>query len=109
MDGEKEFKQAITDINKAMSVLGSEMNKVTAQFDGNANSITGLTAKQDVLERKLLTQKDKVDLLKTALQNAAKEYGEADKRTQDWQIKLNNAEADISKTEKSHKGHNRAT
>lgn len=101
LDGEKEFKQAITDINKAMSVLGSEMNKVTAQFDGNANSITGLTAKQDVLERKLLTQKDKVDLLKTALQNAAKEYGEADKRTQDWQIKLNNAEADISKTEKA--------
>ena len=39
LDGEREFKKAVTGINKDLSVLGSEMKKVTAQFDGNANSI----------------------------------------------------------------------
>jgi uncharacterized membrane protein YuzA (DUF378 family) len=101
LDGEKEYKQAISEINKALSVLGSEMKKVTAQFDGNANSIDGLNAKQDVLERKLLTQKDKVDILKKALQESAEKYGEASSKTQDYQIKLNNAEAELLKTEKA--------
>ena len=32
LDGEKEFKQAVSGINKDLSVLGSEMQKVTAKF-----------------------------------------------------------------------------
>ena len=101
LDGEKEYKQAISEINKAMSVLGSEMNKVTAQFDGNANSIDALNAKQDVLGRKLLTQKDKVDILRKALEESARANGEASTKTQDYQIKLNNAEAEQAKIEKA--------
>jgi ABC-type transporter Mla subunit MlaD len=99
LDGEKEFKQAVSEINKSLSVLGSELNKVSAQYGSNSNSIQGLTAKQDVLERKLLTQKEKIEAIKKALQNAANEYGEASTKTQDWQIKLNNAEAELAKTE----------
>ena len=36
IEGETEFRRSITDINKTMSVLDSEMRKVSAQFDGNA-------------------------------------------------------------------------
>ena len=32
LKGEKEFRQAISAINNEMKVLGSEMNKVTAEF-----------------------------------------------------------------------------
>ncbi|MBO7668200.1 MAG: hypothetical protein J6T26_07045, partial [Firmicutes bacterium] len=60
---------------------------------GNEDSIKALTAKGDLLQRQLLQQKDKVQTLRDALANAAQQYGEADKRTQDWQIKLNDAEA----------------
>lgn len=93
IDGEKQYKAALSDLNKGNQVLASEMRKLQAQFKGNESSTEALAAKGEVLERQLLQQKDKVQTLRDALANAAKEYGEADKRTQDWQIKLNKAEA----------------
>lgn len=93
LDGEKEYKSALADLNKGNQVLASEMRKLQAQFKGNEDSTEALTAKGELLEQQLLQQKDKVQLLRDALANAAKEYGEADSRTQEWQIKLNQAEA----------------
>ena len=93
IDGEKEYKQALSELNKGNQVLASEMRKLSAEYKGNEDSVEALTAKGDVLQRQLLQQKDKVQTLRDALANAANQYGEADKRTQDWQIKLNDAEA----------------
>ena len=39
IEGEKEFKNALKEINAAFKVLGSEMNLVTSQFDKNEKSI----------------------------------------------------------------------
>ena len=33
VEGEKEFKNALSDINRSFKVLGSEMNLGTSQFD----------------------------------------------------------------------------
>ena len=52
-----------------------------------------LTKKGEVLERQLLQQKDKVETLRQAVQKSAEQYGESDKRTQQWIQQLNNAEA----------------
>jgi len=93
VDGEKQYKQALSELNKGNQVLASEMRKISAEYKGNEDSIKALTAKGDLLQRQLLQQKDKVQTLRDALANAAQQYGEADKRTQDWQIKLNDAEA----------------
>lgn len=93
IDGEKEYKQAISELNKGNQVLASELKLVSEQYKGNEESIEALTAKGDVLRRQLLQQKDKVETLRAALQNAVEKYGEADKRTQNWIIQLNNAEA----------------
>lgn len=93
VDGEKQYKQALSELNKGNQVLASEMRKLSAEYKGNEDSIKALTAKGDLLQRHLLQQKDKVQTLRDALANAAQQYGEADKRTQDWQIKLNDAEA----------------
>lgn len=98
LDGEKEFRRAVSEINKDIEILASEMGKVTAEFEGNANSLAALTAKQDVLGRQMLNQSEKVDKLRAALKNSANEYGEADKRTKNWQIQLNKAEAALAKT-----------
>ena len=35
LDGEKEFKQAVSGINSDMKVLASEMKKVTSEFADN--------------------------------------------------------------------------
>lgn len=91
LDGEKEYKQAIQELNNGNKVLNSEMKLLQANFEGSEKSMEALTAKSDLLNRQLQQQKDKVSTLEAALANAAKEYGEADSRTQSWQIQLNNA------------------
>ena len=40
LEGEKEFKKALSDINQSFKVLGSEMKLVSSQFDKNDTSDT---------------------------------------------------------------------
>jgi phage-related protein len=100
VEGEREFKQAITDINQSFKVLGSEMQLVTSQFDKNDKSAAALTARNEVLNREIDQQKEKVSTLRAALDNAASSFGENDRRTQEWQIKLNKAEAELNGMER---------
>lgn len=96
LSGEKEYKQAISEIGSGMKVLDSEMRKVSSAYAQNVDSVEALNAKNDVLERKISTQAEKIEYLKAALQQSAEKYGEADKRTMQWQTSLNNAEAELN-------------
>lgn len=96
LSGEKEYKQAISEIGSGMNVLNSEMRKVQSAYAQNADSVEALSAKNDVLERKISTQTEKIEYLRAALQQSAEKYGEADRRTMQWQTSLNNAEADLN-------------
>lgn len=96
LSGEKEYKQAISEIGSGMKVLDSEMRKVQSAYAQNADSVEALSAKNDVLERKISTQTEKIEYLKAALQQSAEKYGEADKRTMQWQASLNNAKAELN-------------
>lgn len=107
-EGEQEFKKALNEINQAYKVLGSEMKLVQSQFDKNDNSVEALTARNEVLNKQIDAQKDKIAALKSALDNAAASFGENDKRTQAWQIKLNNAEAALNSMERDLKKNNDA-
>ena len=96
---EAQYKNALEEIRRGTSVLNSELSKVNAQYALNSNSMEALTAKSDVLQRKLYSQKDEVEKLKEAVADFAKEYGEADERTQEFVKKLNYAEAAVYRTE----------
>ena len=96
LSGEKEYKQAISEIGSGMNVLNSEMRKVQSAYAQNADSVEALSAKNDVLGRKISTQTEKIEYLRAALQQSAEKYGEADKRTMQWRTSLNNAEADLN-------------
>ena len=96
LEGEKEFKKALADINQSFKVLGSEMKLATSQFDKNDKSVEALAARNKVLRKEIDEQTTKIDTLRKALQNAAPSFGENDRRTQNWQIQLNNAEAALN-------------
>jgi small-conductance mechanosensitive channel len=100
IEGEREFKNALREINQDFKVLGSEMNLVTSQFDKQDKSLQAVTARNEVLNKEIDAQKEKVTTLEAALKNAAESFGENDKRTKAWQIQLNNANADLNKMEK---------
>ena len=91
VEGEREFKKALSEINQSFRVLGSEMTLVTSQFDKNDKSIQSVTARNAVLNKEIDAQKEKIATLKAALDNAASSFGENDRRTQNWQIQLNKA------------------
>lgn len=93
LDGEKEYKQALSELNAGNRTLATEMTKLKAEFKGQEGSIEALTAKGDLLQRQLQQQKDKVATLREAVKYAANEYGESSKATQKWMQDLNLAEA----------------
>lgn len=99
--GEQQYKQAIAEINRGNQVLNAEMKKLAEQYKGNEDSMEALTAKSDLLQRQLQQQRDKVQTLREAVQNAATQYGEADRRTQSWQAQLLNAERDEIKLQRA--------
>ena len=96
ISGEKEYKQALSEIGNGMRVLDSEMRKVQSAYAKNADSVESLAAQNDVLERKISSQTEEIEYLKAALQQSAEKYGESDKRTMQWQTSLNNAEAELN-------------
>lgn len=100
LEGEKEYRKAIADINREQRVLTSEMKKVSAEFDGNANSIDALNKKNEVLKKQYEEQEKNIRTLQGALEKAAEVYGENSSQVQDWQIKLNNAEAQLARLDK---------
>lgn len=108
LEGEKEFKKALADINASFKVLGSEMKLVASQFDKNDKSVNALTSRNEVLNKEIEAQKQKIEVLRAALQNAAESFGENDRRTQAWQIQLNNAEAALNDMERELSDNNAA-
>ena len=99
LDGEREYKEAVSQIASGLKVLDSELRMVSQSFAGNADSVEALSAKNDVLERQLLSQREKIDTLSQALEACARAYGESDKRTQKWQTALNNAKTEAMRTQ----------
>ena len=97
LGGEKEYKAALAEINSGLRVLKSELNLASEQFKDNVGSVDALSKKNDILERSILTQQEKIEKLKEALQYAGKEYGESSEKTNGWKIALNNAEAELAK------------
>jgi chromosome segregation ATPase len=84
------------------------MALVTSQFDKNDKSVNALTSRNTVLNKEISAQKDKIETLKSALDNASTSFGENDKRTQEWQIKLNKAQAELNGMERELGDNNKA-
>lgn len=74
LDGEKEFKSAVTSVNKELANLKSESNLVKAQFEGQANTLEALRAKHQVLQKTLETQQKKQEAITNGLKNAKEAY-----------------------------------
>ena len=100
IEGERQFKNALREINQSFRVLGSEMKLVSSEFDKNDKSIKAVTARNNQLNKEIDAQKDKVSTLEKALANAASSFGENDRRTLAWQIQLNNANAELNNMER---------
>ena len=51
IEGERQFKNALREINQSFRVLGSEMKLVSSEFDKNDKSIKAVTARNNQTQR----------------------------------------------------------
>ena len=59
LEGEKEFKKSLAEINNSFKVLGSEMKPIDYQFDKNDKSAEALTARNQVLNKEIATNRNR--------------------------------------------------
>lgn len=96
LDGEKQFKRQMGEVNSELKTLKSEMALVDAQFKGQANTTEALTAKGRVLQQQLSQQQEKVRALEQAVADASRAYGENDKRVDNLRQSLNYAKVSLT-------------
>ena len=99
LSGKSQFTKDLKDVNAQVKTLGTEMSKLSAEFEGQEKSEEALTAKSKLLNEQITKQKEKIDLLSKGLKESAEQYGENDAKTQRWQQQLNQAEAELFKME----------
>ena len=100
IEGEAEYRKALQSIITQQKTLATEMTATASAFDKGEKSMEAYTAKNAVLEKQIAAQKEKMDLLKRAVQEASDKYGEADEKTQKWQQILNRATAELNDMER---------
>lgn len=108
IDGEKQFRDELKNINQSLKTLDSEMKVVKSSFDGQKKSAEQLKKENEVLERSLLTLKDKLSQQEDALEKCAQKYGEADAKTMKWQQAVNETKAALNNAENAIKANTRA-
>lgn len=115
IDGEKEYKSAIAEINRENRTLGAEMKKLSAEYKGNEDSVEALTKKQSILDRQLLESTAKVEETKKQLESwrqtlekikkeqgaTSDEYKNAAAKVQEYEAALANAETQQIKIQQS--------
>lgn len=95
VDGETEFKRAMSGVNSELRTLKSELALADAEFRGQANSLEYLSRKQDILSKEYQQQGEKVKALEQAVRDSTDAYGENDRKTQEYKRQLNQARIEL--------------
>ena len=66
LEGEKEYKKELGEVNQEIGLLSDKMKRADAEFRGQANSIEALTTKNDLLREAQQKQIDKIEVLSIA-------------------------------------------
>ena len=92
LTGESEYRAALKQITQNLKEVSSEMKVVTSLYGKNDTSAAALTAKQDVLNKKLTEQKNKLSTLKAEYKAMQTQY-EANAKKHDSLVKTYNEES----------------
>ena len=88
LQGESEYRAALKQIQNSLTLVGSEMAKVSSQFAKGEKSVRSLTAVNEVLTKKLTEQQKAYTAAGKMLAEAQSKYDESSKAVQTWEQKL---------------------
>lgn len=90
-----DFKSGISEMNRTLRVLESSFKATAAGLGDWANDATGLETRIKSLNSQIDVQKNKVAALKTEYERIRAEKGEDARATQEMEIRLNKATAEL--------------
>lgn len=101
LSGEQQYTRAIKAVNTAQRELRSEMKLVTDDFSGQANTVTALTKKYEILEKQRDTQKEKIDVYTKAVEESKKKEELATESLEKAEKQYKDAEEQLEKLKNS--------
>lgn len=96
VEGEREFRKAISDINAILRLNQAELQKVTAEYNAGEKSIDSMKAKQTELGGVIERQTAVVAQMEDELSRLTDTYGENDKGTIKMRTELDKASASLA-------------
>lgn len=115
LQGESEYRRALSQITQSLREVSSEMKIVTSTYDKNDTSTEALTAKSNVLNRRLEEQKSKLKLVSDqykeyweAVKESANEHMQLGEKLEDAKGKLASIEAQSGKNTKEYEEQKKA-
>ena len=115
LQGESEYRRALSQITQNLREVSSEMKIVTSTYDKNDTSTDALTAKSDVLNKRLEEQKSKLKLVsdqyklyQNAVKQSAKEHTQLGEKLENAKRKLASIEAQSGKNTKEYEEQKKA-
>lgn len=99
IDGEREFRASIANINQQIKTMDSEMRAAAAAFDRSNDAEGKNSATKKILTEQIEAQRRKLGLLQDALEKSATKYGENDTKTLKWRQAVADATTSLSKME----------
>lgn len=110
LKGESEYRRALSQITQSLRVVSSEMKVVTSTYDKNDTSTEALTAKSNVLNKRLEEQKSKLKLVsdqyktyQDAVKQSADEHAQLGEKLENAKGKLASIEAQLGKNSQEYK------
>lgn len=97
VDGEREFKKAISEINDLLKVNSSELRLLSEQYKSSDKSLETMTGKQKTLSEAMDLQSQKIAEIEKQLSDAEKIYGKTGARTLELTVQYNNARTALTK------------
>lgn len=105
LQGESEYRQALTRISQNLREVGSEMKVVSSQYAKSDNSQAALTARTEALNNKMAAQKEKLSVLNAQYRAMSAQYAANNTKHNDLvasydaeKQKLTQIEATLGKT-----------
>lgn len=97
IDGEKKFKAAMDDANRAMRVHNADLRAMAAEYDYTDDKQRYFAQRAEIVNEKIKQQEAVVEALTRAVKESGDMYGIADRKTDGYRIKLSSATEQLYK------------
>lgn len=101
LNGEKEFKSAVSGVNKEISTMKSSMTLLKEQTAGQSNTLETLRKKHDILDQTLQKYREKQEKVSEGLRHSESEYNRVQREVAEYKKSLDEAERSLDEMKKS--------